>query len=168
MIFLIGMPASGKSYWGRLIAAEWRLPLADLDELIKEAEKITIAEIFQQKGVSYFRDKEQDILQHVIANFPENTVVACGGGTPVYYNNMHLMKEKGCVVYIDTKIDILFDRLANDSTRPLITNTDIYESLKTLFSQREAVYKQAHYILQSESLSLRTFAKIIEQCTNLH
>lgn len=168
MIFLIGMPASGKSYWGRLIAAEWQLPLADLDELIKEAEKITIAEIFQQKGISYFRDREQDILQQVIASFPENTVVACGGGTPVYHNNMHLMKEKGCVVYIDTKIDILFDRLANDSTRPLITNTDIYESLKTLFSQREAVYKQAHYILQSESLSLRTFAKIIEQCTNLH
>ena len=168
MIFLIGMPASGKSYWGTLISAEWQLPLADLDELIKEEEKITIAEIFQQKGATYFRNKEQDILQQVIATFPANTIVACGGGTPVYYNNMHLMKEKGCVIYIDADIDILFNRVVNNSTRPLINSTDKYESLKNLLSQREAVYKQAHYILQSENLSLRTFAKIIEQCTNLH
>jgi shikimate kinase len=168
MIFLVGMPASGKSYWGANISQAMQLPLADLDELIVKEERASIPEIFEQKGADYFREKEHAILKHIIATYPNETIVACGGGTPVHHNNMALMKERGGIIYLDTDIDTLFQRLENDDTRPLITDTDKYEKLKALFTEREAVYKQAHYILQAEDLSLPTFAKIIQQCTDLH
>ncbi|RYE24532.1 MAG: shikimate kinase [Sphingobacteriales bacterium] len=167
MIFLIGMPASGKSYWGKKISQEFQLPLADMDELIVQAEG-NIAQLFEQKGDEYFRQKEKEILQHVVATYPFNTIVACGGGTPVYHSNITTMKANGCVVYLRADLDILSDRIADDVTRPLLASADKYQRLQQLFAEREEIYRQADYILQSGELSLPTFAKIIQECTNRH
>lgn len=164
MVFLIGMPGSGKSYWGRILAEELNMPLIDMDDLISTSEGESISNIFEQKGAVYFRNKETEILEHIIRNSSSNTIVACGGGTPVYHNNIKKMKANGCVIFLSTDINVLFDRLKRDNTRPLISNIDKKDTLQQMLEQRKEIYEQAHYVLNAEKLSLTTFAKTIQLC----
>ncbi len=165
-VFLIGMPASGKSYWGKLLSERYGLPLYDTDILVENAEQKTISEIFKEKGEAYFRAKETEVLEQLIATGAKPCIVACGGGTPLFNDNLTRMKKAGCVIYLETKIDTLYSRLKDMiPARPLLQELSEVR-LQQLYADRVAVYSKADHILQTENISLTIFDKIIEQCIN--
>ncbi|MCD6011521.1 MAG: shikimate kinase [Flavipsychrobacter sp.] len=166
-IFLIGMPGVGKTYWGKKIAQAYGLPFIDLDSLIAECEQATIPELFAQYGEIGFRQKEHEYLKKLVEG-TENGIVACGGGTPCFGDNLQLMKENGFVAYLEADTLYLLNNLKNDTqVRPLLqTGSDLVATLEEMLNARKSFYEQAHYILHAKDISISTFAEMISLCTN--
>lgn len=164
-IFLIGLMGSGKSYWGRQLAAHLRLPFLDLDKGIEMAERCTIAELFTQKGENYFREAERDVLQ-VLMQHPK-FVMSCGGGTPCFYDNMEQMKKHGTVIWLHPSNEMLATRLMSGrQKRPLLRNaeteTDIIQILISQMEKRMPFYQQANAVITEDHPTLETFENILQ------
>jgi len=161
------MPGVGKTYWGTRIAEHYRLPFADLDTFIEEQEKTSIADLFAQYGEDGFRERESKYLQQLVLD-KGNTIVACGGGTPRFNNNLALMKAAGCVIYLQTDIATLVAHIQNsENIRPLLKGQgDMTAYLEDLLQKRAAYFEQADHILQTKEISLTTFDQIITSCIN--
>ena len=97
--FLIGYMGSGKTTLGRAVAARTGIRFIDLDDYIEEREGCSIREIFASRGEDAFRAIERDALQEV--SRMADTLVACGGGTPCFGDNMDLLNRCGLTVYLD-------------------------------------------------------------------
>ncbi len=165
MLFLIGMPASGKSYMAAKLSASYNIPYLDTDVLVEQEANTTIATLFAQKGENVFRELERQILKKVIEAHTSNIIIACGGGTPVYADNMQLMKTAGCVVYLDTSIDVLVSRINHDFVeRPLLKGGGIREKLEAILKRRKNIYELAHYIVPADNISVANFDEIVNTC----
>lgn len=164
MIFLVGMPGAGKTFWGRKIADAYAWHFTDLDTFIEKKERATISTIFELDGEHGFREKEHAYLGKLIASQEENTIIACGGGTPCYFDNMDVMLQAGIVIYLQAGIDQLVNNLQQEQQqRPLLRNTaNLHETLTQLLQAREHCYLRATHILQTENISLTTFGKILD------
>lgn len=166
LLFLMGMPGAGKTYWGRVLSAAYSQPFFDTDAMIEQQEGMAITQLFREKGEAYFRVKEKEVMLQLISR-EENAIVACGGGMPAWEDNMVWMKNAGCTVYLRADIDTLLGHLAREvNTRPLLASVNARETLVRLFEERKKVYVQADYILQVENLSLINFDQIIRTCIN--
>src|SRR5436190_1599204 len=121
-IFLIGFMGTGKTHWGKRLSEKLHIPFFDLDEQIAEHEKKSITQIFAENGEEYFRLLEKDVL-HIVSNYHKNFILACGGGTPCYYNNIDFINDQGISVWLNTTVDLLCQRLAKEKDkRPLISS----------------------------------------------
>ena len=162
-LFLIGMMGSGKSYWAQQLSAQYNIDWMDLDAEIEKETSLTIKEIFETEGEAFFRNKERDAL-HNLSSF-QNIVIATGGGTPCFHNNMQWMNEQGTTIWIDEPIDVLVKRLVPEKAhRPLIKNLSDHE-LHTFLShklkEREPFYSQAKFRLNSETLNTAKLLQLL-------
>ncbi|MCM1077086.1 MAG: shikimate kinase [Bacteroides sp.] len=120
-IFLIGYMGSGKSTLGKALAQRCEVEFVDLDDYIEARAGKKIREIFAEDGEAAFRDLERRMLLEVSGK--RNAIVACGGGTPCFGDNMGLMNARGVTVLLQTSHDRLFERLKRGRwKRPLIAN----------------------------------------------
>ena len=118
--FIVGYMASGKSTFGKELAKDKGLPFLDLDESIEAREGRSISEIFAKEGEVYFREREREIL-HEICNERDEFVLAAGGGTPCFFDNMDYMNQEGTTVFLNTSPLVIVDRLKRQRTdRPLL------------------------------------------------
>src|SRR5438309_12108249 len=109
---------SGKTFLGKQLAELISYEFIDLDESMEKDEGASIAAIFSSKGEAYFREKESLLLKSLLQN--KNAVIATGGGTPCFYDNMKWMNEYGVAVYLKLSSEILFQRLKPEiNHRPL-------------------------------------------------
>ncbi|MFT4152861.1 shikimate kinase [Parafilimonas sp.] len=162
-IFLIGLMGSGKSYWAYKISKTLDIPAFDLDAAIESAEGKTIAEIFAEKGESYFRLKENEILKSFAQK--ENFILAAGGGAPCFHDNMEWMNANGITIWIDEPVSVIAARLQKEkSHRPLIANV-ADEALESFFyemrNKRRPFYSSAKYHLNSGDLAEKHFLEIL-------
>src|SRR5690554_2384323 len=109
-IILIGLPGSGKSTIGRELARQVKFPFYDLDDLIVNIEDKPVADIFYQSGESYFRDLESRLLEEKLGS-DEAFVLATGGGTPCFNDNMEKINRKAISVYLDVPFPQILSRL---------------------------------------------------------
>jgi shikimate kinase len=156
-IFLIGFMGSGKSFWGRRLSEKLHIPFFDLDERIEEHTGKPILDIFREKGEEHFRLMEKDLL-HIITESHDSFVMACGGGTPCFYNNLDYMKQAGTVVWINLSLDILFERLRGEkANRPLIrdlSDEQLRSFILRKFADRKMYYDQADVHAEEEPMDL--------------
>ncbi|HBX52973.1 MAG: hypothetical protein A2275_07225 [Bacteroidetes bacterium RIFOXYA12_FULL_35_11] len=146
-IFLVGFMGSGKTTIGKILAEKLQYAFVDLDEVIESDLGESIHTCFETKGELYFRQKETICLKEIIE---ENIVIATGGGTPCFNDNLSYLKENGLLVYLNCSVDFLFYRLsAITNQRPLLKNIES-EDFKNYISetllQRETYYKNADII----------------------
>lgn len=149
--FLIGMPVSGKSTIGKIIARQFNVKFIDLDEVIVENEGVAITEIFKTRGEDYFRKLERKCLLNQI-NLKDDFVLATGGGVPCFFDNMALMNKNGVTIFLNVSVDDLFKKLSKKGTqkRPLLkdlSNDDLYLELENKLNDREKYYKQSKICL---------------------
>lgn len=143
LIILVGFMAAGKSTVGAELARQLGFDFADLDEIIKKVEGMTIPEIFAAVKEAGFRDIEHRELVPLLRR--TRLVIAAGGGTFVQPRNHGLMLQSGFVVYIKTPFDILLPRLVGDKDRPNAQKSE--KDLYDLLVSRESDYDEAHYIV---------------------
>lgn len=159
-VVLIGYMGSGKSSVGRKLADVLRIPFKDMDTEIEKQEGVSISEIFRKKGEIYFRTLEGKILKKLLSR-PESFILATGGGTPCYGNNMAFMAEKEglMTVYLKTPLETLTSRLfLEKEKRPLLAHIKTEEELndyirKHLF-ERSYYYNKSKFVIENKSESL--------------
>ena len=113
-IILIGFMGSGKTTFGKWIAANKKMEFVDTDELIEKENGITISDIFASKGEVYFRNLETEMLNKLLERDTQNCVISVGGGLPVKEENRELLSQLGTVVYLWADADELVKRLIQD------------------------------------------------------
>ncbi|PSN14679.1 shikimate kinase [filamentous cyanobacterium CCP5] len=139
-LFLIGMMGSGKSTTGRSLAQRLGYRFMDTDQLIEQATGTTVADIFATQGEAAFRALETQVLAQVSAY--TRLVVATGGGVVLARQNWSYLHH-GAVVWLDPSLELLQQRLAQDTHRPLIQGENGLQKLQTLMNQRQHLYEQA-------------------------
>ena len=154
-IFVMGMPASGKSYWGKQWAKELKLDFIDLDEKIESTLGKSIPEIFSTSGESFFRETESQVLSELM--LLDHFVLSCGGGTPCFGDNLKKMNECGVTVFLNVGLDNLMQNLEkNNQSRPLIdgyTSNELTVKLTQMLQERLPFYKQSKITLSETELN---------------
>jgi len=157
-IFLIGYMGCGKSTIGRTVARLSGVRFIDLDTYIENRYHATVREIFAVHGEAGFRDVEHRMLQEV-AGF-EDVIVACGGGTPCFMDNMELMNSCGITVFLDTPVDRLHSRLMRGRhKRPLIadkSDDELLVFIQEALAKRRPYYSKAQMSFSSELLETKS------------
>jgi len=162
-VFLIGMMGAGKTTVGRLLAQQLGYRFFDTDVLIEQVAGKMINEIFADSGEDTFRQLEAQVLSELSAY--TNLTIATGGGIVLRRLNWSYLHH-GLVVWLDAPVEVLIDRLQNDSTRPLLQNPDPARSLQQLLDQRRSLYAEAdlHISVNAsdtpEQLASRVLAEI--------
>lgn len=163
-IFLIGFMGSGKSYWGHRLGEKLGIHFFDLDEQVVNAEGKSINEIFEQHGEEYFRVREKEVM-HIMTESHQSFIMACGGGTPCFFNNIEYMNQAGTTVWLNTPVEILFERLLKErEARPLLrdlTDDQLRGFISRKFADRKIYYEQADVMIEDENISLDQFIEKI-------
>lgn len=146
---------SGKSLLGRKLAGLLKKKFVDLDQYIEAGEQNTVAEIFRTQGEAAFRALETAYLERLM-NL-QDLVIALGGGTVCFNNNLGKIKAAGFLVYIELNAAALSDRLKkNGQKRPLLKGLSgeaMTQRVAELLEQRKAFYEQAHLVVQGLNLT---------------
>ena len=153
---------AGKTYWGRVWAIQFGVPFIDLDEHIEKHTGLSISQLFAEKGESGFRVLETDILRSLDLHGP--VIVACGGGTPLYYDNIGWMNRHGITVYIREEPSCLLERLSVDTKkRPLFDEVAIADQqqwIEESMRQRESCYVQASLVFNPADRASHTIIEL--------
>jgi shikimate kinase len=137
IVYLVGMPGSGKSTVGRELAGRLGVPFVDLDEQIEREAGSPVTEIFRAEGEASFRALEAGAL--VKASMQDPAVVACGGGVVLEPANRITLRNTGVAVYLDVSLDELRRRVQPADERPLIRQEG---DLERLLAAREPLYRE--------------------------
>lgn len=144
IVYLVGMPGSGKSTVGRTLAERLGVPFVDLDDEIVAAAGSSVSEIFAREGEARFRELEASALVRV-AGASDPSVVGCGGGVVLEPANRVTLRATGVVVYLDVPLSQLKERVVPAADRPLIHE---HGDLERLLAAREPLYREfaAHVV----------------------
>ena len=145
-IVLIGFMGSGKTTLGLKLSYLLRMPVEDTDKLIERQEGRSIAQIFADDGEAYFRELETEMLLKCGEQKYER-ILSVGGGTPVNPVNRSLLHKCGTVVYLRVSPEVVYERLKNDTTRPLLQCEDPLGRIRELLAVRDAIYTECADII---------------------
>jgi len=137
IVYLVGMPGSGKSTVGKELAGRLGVPFVDLDAEIERREGRTVSEIFASDGEAAFRALEAKELVRAAAQDP--SVVACGGGVVLEPANRITLRNTGTCVFLSVPLAVLRERVRPSADRPLIRQSGDLEELLTV---REPLYRE--------------------------
>jgi shikimate kinase len=164
-IFLIGFMGTGKTHWGRIWASRHVYSFIDLDEAIEAKELHSVSHIFEKKGEDYFRQKEAVMLRTMSQH--SNTIIACGGGTPCFFDNMDWMNDNGTTIFLKSSSSfILKNILSQNGKRPLVKKLNEAELLfyiEKKLKERNSFYEMANITLGAENLTDASIDPIILQ-----
>jgi shikimate kinase len=157
IVTLTGFMGTGKTTVGRLLADRLGKPFVDTDQRIEQLEGCPVASIFATKGEPYFRTLERRV---VAAAVTEDAVVATGGGAIVDAENYRYMHTAGPIVCLTADVDVILERTANDSTRPLLDRGARASRVRQLLAARAVAYGQADLTIDT---SRRTAEAVVDE-----
>lgn len=162
-IFIIGYMGAGKSTGGKRLAKSMGLPFLDTDSVLTETLGRRISELFQDLGEQGFREAERKVL-HQVALEGQHKVIATGGGTPCYADNMAFMLQHGTVVYFKLDVAALTQRLdSKRHNRPMldgVSDAALPGFIQTHLSEREPYYSLAHIAVDADALDESRLASV--------
>lgn len=165
LIFLIGFMGTGKTHWGKRWSARYGMDFIDLDDAIELSEGKTISAIFKNSGETYFREKEAAALRSMA--LLKNTIIACGGGTPCFHDNIDWMKDHGTTIYLETDPVVLTKRLtAEIQQRPLIADVPVEKLqvyIEALLQDRILYYQKAKHTFSTEQLENNSLDELLNR-----
>ena len=154
-IWLTGFMATGKTRTVRPLAVALDWQAVDIDTLIEEQAGDTAAGVFRSGGEGAFRAIESQVIERVAAM--HNVVVATGGGSVLAESNRAAMRRKGFIVCFDARPETIAARIqdstAHVSERPLLAGGNPLAKIIELKSERDAIYAQADFIIQTDELT---------------
>lgn len=141
-VILIGFMGCGKTTVGLRLSYRLRRTVIDTDKEIEKEEKRTISDIFATDGEPFFRDLETSSLKKLIGS-TNNQIISVGGGLPMREENRRLLHELGQVFYLRAEAETIYERLKDDTTRPLLQGENPLTKIKTLLQERDPYYLEA-------------------------
>jgi len=150
-VFLVGFMGAGKTTVGKILADKTRYEYLDADKVIEKRAGATITQIFSEHGEPYFRDLESESLEELAKN--GNQVIATGGGVIQRDRNWDAMKKNGITIYLKASVETIWDRIKDDTTRPLLQVEDPLETARDLLNNRTPMYEKADIIFITDDFS---------------
>jgi shikimate kinase len=143
-IYLVGFMGSGKTTVGRLLAGELGWRFVDIDHEIESREGVSISEIFDTRGEPQVREIEATAIRVCVGEIErgEPTVVALGGGAFAQSGNQRLISANGISIWLDCPLEVLRERVAQESNRPLARDP---EKFAQLYENRRESYRKADF-----------------------
>lgn len=140
-IFLIGFMGVGKSTIARLLARELGAELVEMDETIEAEADMTINEIFEKHGETYFRDLESALVARIADK--GGAIVSCGGGAVLRPENVKNMKKNGEIIFLSATPETIYERVRYSNNRPLLKGNMNVEYIAQLMERRKGAYLEA-------------------------
>lgn len=163
-VFMVGYMGVGKTTVGKKLAARLGVGFFDLDAIIVERTGLSITEIFERRGEESFRETERHHLIEVLHK--PRFVLALGGGTPAYDDNMDLMLASGTVVHLTLPMPVLISRLRQDKqSRPLLADKadeDLAHYVSRHFADRQKHYSRAQLEYDASDLTAARLDRLAE------
>ena len=161
-VVLIGLPGSGKTTVGKLVADALKAPFVDIDATVTRKEGRPIALIFAEKGEGVFRDMERVEMEAALAGAP--AIIAPGGGWAAQPGALSSVQQRGLVVYLKTRPDTAASRAAPQGNRPVLMGEDPALQMRLLLSEREPFYVLADATVETDR---KAPAKVVEEIVRL-
>ncbi len=159
-VILIGFMGCGKSTVGLRLSYRLRRTLIDTDKEIEKEERRAISDIFAADGEAYFRDRETAIIQKLI-NSANNQIISVGGGLPVREKNRALLHKLGQVFYLQAEAATIYERVKDDTTRPLLQVEEPLKRIETLIRERDPYYRAAADVVIT--VDGKSFSQILDE-----
>ena len=137
-VVLCGFMGCGKTTVGELAAKRLGMDYVDADQYIVEKAGMTISEMFEKYGESYFRDREYEAMQALSQR--KNTIISSGGGALTFQRNVDAVRQAAMIVYINTEYELCYERISQMPDRPLV-KANTKESLKAMYDRRDGLYR---------------------------
>ena len=158
-IALIGFMGTGKSSVGQMLAANLHFSFLDTDHELERRAGKSISEIFAQDGEPAFREWEGLIVQDLTQR--KKTIISTGGGLPANDVNLASLKTHALVVCLWASEEKIWERVRNQSHRPLLHDPDPVAKIHSLLAARKPFYQQADILVNTEMRSVREVAQQI-------
>ena len=159
-VILIGFMGCGKSTVGLRLSYRLRRTIIDTDKEIEKEENRSISEIFAADGEAYFRDRETAILRK-LKESANNQIISVGGGLPVRKENRALLHELGQVFYLRAEGGTIYERVKDDTRRPLLQVDDPLKKIETLIRERDPYYTEAADVVIT--VDGKSFSQILDE-----
>ena len=161
-IVLIGMMGSGKSTVGRKLARKLNLKFYDSDRVLEEREGLSIVDIHDFMGEKYFLQKEEEVIKEIIGYGV--IVLSIGGSSFINENIRNFIKKYTISIWLDSKLETIFERVSRRNTRPeLITTNNKKELLEKLLEERKPIFNQADIRIESDLEAHHLVNNLIEK-----
>lgn len=151
-LYLVGFMGTGKSTVGRLVARRLGFKQLDSDHEIEREQGRTIADIFEKDGEPAFRRMERDFVTR--GHPATRTVVACGGGLVVQPGMLEELHNKGVVICLHASLETVLERTQRHRNRPLLEVEDPMARIRTLYAEREPIYRRAGSLILTDARPL--------------
>ena len=162
---LTGMMGVGKSTLGKALSKELLMQFSDIDKIIENKLKMSIQNIFNNKGESFFRKHEEKITLEELKK--KNIIISLGGGAFMNSKIRKIALTSSETFWLDLDLKLLTKRLVKSKKRPLLNNKYLEENLKKIYKERKSTYSRAKYRIDCNNLSLKLItSKIIELYAN--
>ncbi|WP_196590878.1 shikimate kinase [Pectinatus frisingensis] len=148
-IVLIGFMGTGKSCVGKLLAEKLGFSFIDTDLLVEQQVQMTIPQIFQQYGEAYFRECEKKAVKQAVMQ--SSTVIATGGGVPLFEENRDILQINSAVICLRAEVKTIMHRTKGRNNRPLLNSQE--EKIQSLLDERKPFYAQADFLIDTDALS---------------
>jgi shikimate kinase len=152
-LYLVGFMGTGKTTVGRAVAQRLGFACVDSDHEIERLQRRSIPEIFAADGEPAFRALERDFVR--AGHPPARTVIACGGGLVIQPGMVEDLRARGVVVCLHASLATILERAARQNNRPLLHVADPAERIRTLFAEREPIYRRAGTLVLTDARPLR-------------
>lgn len=159
-VILIGFMGCGKSTVGLRLSYRLRRTIIDTDREIEKEESRTITDIFATDGEAYFRDRETACLKRLKSS-ANNQIISVGGGLPMREENRALLHELGQVFYLRAEGETIYERVKDDTKRPLLQVEDPLARIKTLITERDPYYREAADVVIT--VDGKSFSQILDE-----
>ena len=137
---------AGKTAVGRVLAEIMCVPFRDSDQEIVLAADRSIAEVFEEHGEAFFRDREAEVLKRLLGETP--SVLSTGGGAYLQDRNRTAIRAQGVAVWLKADLELLWSRVKHKDTRPLLRTDNPKATLRALCEAREPVYALAEVAVE--------------------
>lgn len=148
-VVLVGMMGAGKTAVGTVVARKLGVRFVDLDGEIEDASNLSISELFEKYGETYFREKETQVLTRLLEDPPH--ILSTGGGAFLFARNRRVISQNAVALWIQAEVNLLWARVRHKSTRPLLRTENPFATLSALHKERDPIYAMAPLRVRSIS-----------------
>jgi shikimate kinase len=149
-IVLVGLMGAGKTSVGKRLAQRLGLPFIDSDHAIEESARMTIPEIFAERGEAEFRAGERKVIARLLGE--RQQVIATGGGAYMDAETRARIREQGVALWLNAELPTLMRRVQRRQNRPLLQGTDPEATMRDLMDKRYPIYAEADAMILSQEV----------------
>lgn len=161
-IMIVGFMGTGKTVVAKKLAEKLGREFLELDAIIVEREGMSIKDIFEKKGESYFRKVEKQVVREVSEK--QGLVISAGGGAIIDEENFKNIKKNSIIICLEASPDTILKRTKGKVCRPLLNVPDPKKEIEKLLQKRTPYYKKADHSVSTDNLSIE---QVVEKTARL-